>query len=213
MAALRFCTIVVLFATGAIDVSACDGRVSISSPVGTGTIDAAGDAAPDIDAPELAACATAQDCLGLPVTITNGEAVTCCINQTCIFGQAANDAAAALSCADAAAQLIQAASYDQSCETDSDCIAVAEGDFCFIGNPSCTSATISKSAYSRYQADVSKTNVAICRQESSCPCFPGRNCPGPCCRGGLCRVGTECSDWAAAPEGGAFADSGDGSTE
>jgi hypothetical protein len=189
----------VSFAFGCVDKVARNGPADASN---------ATDAAADIDPRESVRCATLQDCLGLPVTIANGEAVACCINQTCIFGQAANDAAAALSCADAAAQPIQAASYDQSCQTDSDCIAVAEGDFCIVGNPSCTSASISKSAYSRYQADVSKTNVAICRQESNCPSHPG-----PCCRGGLCRVGTECSDSAAAPEGGAGADSGDGSPE
>jgi hypothetical protein len=53
-------------------------------------------------------------------------------------------------CTDADVQLIQASSYDQSCTTDSDCIAVGEGNACYPCAIACTSAAINRSAESQY---------------------------------------------------------------
>jgi hypothetical protein len=90
-----------------------------------------------------------------------------------------------IACTDADVQLIQASNYDQTCTTDSDCVAVAEGNFCFP--PNCPSAAINVSATAQYNADVAMTNAAICGGASSCPTFSG-----PCCRGGSCSLGAAC---------------------
>jgi hypothetical protein len=122
------------------------------------------------------ACTSPQDCLA---HIPSGPAVFCCIDKTCIYGQSAE----AVPCADASAQLIKASNYDQSCQTDSDCIAVAEGNFCRPGAADCPSTTISKSASAQYWADVEKTNAAICEAPIS-GCLGGAGVP--CCRHGAC---------------------------
>ena len=189
--------------TGAVGVSACGTGPSGATDAAVVT-DAslsasdATDAPADMDAPESVACAIPYDCIDFSV----GPAVSCCINKACIYGQAAIDA---VPCTDADVQLILASNYDQSCQTDSDCVAAGEGNFCIAGAGNCPSSAINKSAYSQYQADVAKTNASICRAVSSCGAESG-----PCCRNGLCQMGTECS---APPEGGARADSGDGSPE
>jgi len=207
MAEPRFCTLsAVLFMTGAVGESACGtGTPSGATDAAVGT-DAslsasdATDAPADMDAPESGACASPQDCIDFSV----GPAVSCCINKACIYGQAAIDA---VPCTDADVQIILASNYDQSCQADSDCVAAAEGNFCIAGAGNCPSSAINKSAYSQFQADVAKTNASICRAVSSCGAEFG-----PCCRNGLCQMGTECSD-SASPEAGARADSGDGSPE
>jgi hypothetical protein len=75
---------------------------------------------------------------------------------------------------------IQASSYDQSCNNDSDCVAVSE-DFCFIV---CPNAAINKSAFAQYQADVAKIT---CGGVTSCGSIGG-----PCCRNGSCQMGDQC---------------------
>jgi len=131
--------------------------------------------------------------------------VACCINTTCIYGQAAIDA---VPCTDADVQLILASSYLQSCATDSDCVAVGEGNFCIAGARNCPSAAINKIAYPKYQADIAKTNAAICQAFTGCGAEFG-----PCCRRGSCQMGSGCLDSASPPEGGTGADTGDGSPE
>ncbi len=189
MAESRFSTLsTVLLVTGAVGVGACGtGTPSAATDAAVRT-DAslfatdATDAAVNMDAPESVACAIPQDCIDFSV----GPAVSCCINKACIYGQAAIDA---VPCTDADVQLILASNYDQSCQTDSDCVAAGEGNFCIAGEGNCPSAAINKSAYSQYQADVAKTNASICRGVSSCGAESG-----PCCRRGLCEMGIECSD-------------------
>lgn len=208
MAEARFFTLsAVFFVTGAFGVSACGASTpsgatdaAVSTDANLSATDAT-DAAADMDAPESVACAAPQDCIDFSV----GPAVSCCINKTCIYGQAAIDA---VPCTDADVELILASNYDQSCQTDSDCAAAGEGNFCIAGVGNCPSSAVNKSAYSQYQADVAKTNASFCRAISSCG-----NEFGPCCRRGLCQMGTECSGSASPPEGGARADSGDGSPE
>jgi hypothetical protein len=171
------------------------------------------DAATDMDAPEAVSCATPQVCADFLVNsfpagyFPESPIASCCINKACVYGQAAIDA---VRCTDADVQLIVASNYDQSCKIDSDCGAMAEGNFCIPGANICPSAAaINRSAYPKYQTDVAKTTASFCQT------VPG-GCGlafGACCRRGLCQNGIECSDSASLPEGGAGADSGDGSAE
>jgi hypothetical protein len=142
------------------------------------------------------ACASPQDC---SIHLTAGPAVFCCIHNVCIVGQAAE----AQTCSDPAAQNIMASSYDQSCQGDSDCIAVEEGNFCDPGaNNGCTNAAINKSAVAQYNADLAKTQASVCFGLSGCPAESG-----PCCQNGTCQVGGQCfsavqGDAATDAEGG-----------
>lgn len=152
---------------------------------------------------EVTACASPGDCYG---PIPTGPAVTCCIDKKCVYGQSAVDA---VPCSDADVQLIVASSYDQSCQTSSDCVAVAEGNFCRPGAANCQSAAINKNAYAQYQSDVSKTNAAICYGVTSCPAgfFP-------CCQGGKCQMSAVCAPEAGVDASDAGAsDAGDARAE
>lgn len=124
----------------------------------------------------VVACQGPQDCR---LHFTSVAAVWCCVDRRCVFGQSAEDA---VHCTDASPQVIQASNYDQTCQTDSDCIAVAEGEFC-QPRAYCPSATISKSASAQYWADVGKTNAALCDYIIS-GCLGGIGTP--CCRSGKC---------------------------
>jgi hypothetical protein len=209
MNALRFCTSnAALFITGTVGISACGRSLpseAVDAAVGTDAslfaTDAV-DAAANMDAPKSAACTIPQDCIDFPPI---GPAVSCCVDKTCIYGQAAIDA---VPCTDADVQLILASNYDQSCQTDLDCIAAGEGNFCIAGAGNCPSTAINKSAYSQYQADLAKTNAAICRAITSC----GEEF-GPCCRRGSCQMGAECVDAGSSPDAEAGANSGDGGPE
>ncbi len=138
--------------------------------------DSAGDAGTSV-----VACTTPDDCL---THIPAGPAVFCCIGGACIYGQAAE----AETCSNPGGQTIKASNYDQSCSSDSDCAQVAEGDFCVPGAAVCPTATINKGALPQYQADVAKTQAAVCEALAGCPAFGG-----PCCRNGTCQTGTGCS--------------------
>jgi hypothetical protein len=145
--------------------------------------DASTDAAADAEGNDTStfACASPQDC---SVHSFTGPAVFCCIHDICIVGQAAE----AQTCSDPGAQNITASSYDQSCETDSDCIAVEEGNFCAAGaDNGCTNAAINKSALPQYNADLAKTQASVCFGLSGCPLELG-----PCCQNGTCQVGGQC---------------------
>jgi hypothetical protein len=120
-------------------------------------------------------CESPQDCAAHVVL---GLQVYCCIDHVCIEGHAAES----LSCDDADAQVIQASNYDQSCATDSDCVAVGEGNFCYPGAGRCPSAAIRASASGQYQADVAKTWAVACIAIGSCPAWGG-----PHCLDGMCQ--------------------------
>jgi hypothetical protein len=105
--------------------------------------------------------------------------------------------------ADAGCTQIQASSYDQSCASDSDCLAVSVGDPCMACVFGChvNVGAISVNATAPYLADVKKTpaSVALC----GCPSIE----PTPvCCRGGKCHADSEClpadADANAADTGG-----------
>jgi hypothetical protein len=61
-------------------------------------------------------CASPDDCKSFQHPV-------CCVANACVSNPPPNNL-----CADGNVQLIQASNYDQSCEKDSDCVAVAEGN-------------------------------------------------------------------------------------
>jgi hypothetical protein len=104
----------------------------------------------------------------------------------------------ATTCTDANVQLIEASNYDQSCKTDSDCIAVGEGNACYACVIECTSAAINISAHAQYLADVANTTGG---SQSGVTC----GCPiafTPCCRGGTCHADFACQNPDAATDTG-----------
>lgn len=82
---------------------------------------------------------------------------------------------------------ILASNYDRSCAVDSDCEPVFSGNVCSTGC-ACNSA-ISGAALTQYNADVGRTRVAWNASDVSCGCDQ----IGPCCREGICQLGSECS--------------------
>jgi hypothetical protein len=123
-------------------------------------------------------CKAQQDC-----PYQDGLQVHCCVDGACIYG----DQAAATMCTDPNAEFIDASSYDQSCQIDSDCVGVAIGDFCHP-NAGCPNAAINKAALPRYKADIAKTyGAGSCTALSSCGFYQG-----PCCRRGICGMNTDC---------------------
>jgi len=125
-------------------------------------------------------CTTVQDCQ----TVAN-DAV-CCVQERCLAGASAMN----VSCPDPEVQLIKASNYDQSCVADSDCVAVAAGNFCIPGAGNCANAAINKSAQTRYQSDVANTNAAFCSAPGNCATFACGTSPGPWCLNGTCEIDT-----------------------
>ena len=188
-----------------VDASDNDGAIADGSDSGAVIADRAdgGGASADGSGNDatVGACASKQDCLNYPFPA--GLGVWCCIDKACVYGVSV---AYAVACTDANMQPIQASSYDRSCQKDDDCVAVAEGNFCDPGATVCPfSGAINKNAYAQYQADVAKTNAAICGAVSSCGLTLG-----PCCQAGTCQTGNTC---AAPPPPDAASDSGDTSAE
>jgi hypothetical protein len=146
---------------------------------------------------DVTTCAGAQDCMALSLA---SNSVYCCMDNACVADQPGY-------CTDANVQLIHASSYDQSCRTDADCVAVTEGNACDWGGGICPNATINKGAIAQYQSDTAKTRAASCTLASSC----GVSLV-PCCLNGSCRWDVQCSSaLAAAGDGGT--DAGDASAE
>jgi|CZKU01.1.fsa_nt_gi hypothetical protein len=144
--------------------------------------DAGGDGATRADTAgndaSVVACTGVQDCSGL---FFAASSVYCCTGEVCV-PDTPDD------CTDANAQLIQASSYDQSCKTDSDCVAVFEGNACYPAALNCQDrAAINMGSYAQYQADIAKTRAASCYAPGDCTVQFG-----PCCRSGSCQMGAQC---------------------
>ncbi len=135
----------------------------------------------------VVACASASDCFG--TAVSTGSTVWCCLDKACAFSSGAS----IVDCTDANAQIIEASNYDQSCKTDSDCVAVAEGNACDPGFRNCPTATINVGDMAKYNADVAMTNAASCGALSGC-----LDEPSPCCNGGAC-VTDNCQRQPAPP--------------
>ena len=154
------------------------------------------------------AASSAQDCNPPPA---NPGGAFCCLalgdggvnagvaTSDGSLGEAGIDAAStAGSCVDASPvgtcpdADIQASNYAQTCQQDSDCILVGEGQSCYP----CSLAygpygAISRGALAQFEADVAKTpggtgNPVSCASA----CTPS---PTACCRGGQCRADALCS--------------------
>jgi hypothetical protein len=67
---------------------------------------------------------------------------------------------------------LQAANYDQACQTDSDCVAVFLGSFCAAQSCACENAAINASSYQQYASDFEKDNAPRC----PCPSPPPVAC-------------------------------------
>jgi hypothetical protein len=86
---------------------------------------------------------------------------------------------------------IQASSYEQTCKTDSDCVAVGQGSACGPCDLACTNAAINVAAHGQYVADVAKTPAG---STSGCTvsCAVGAG-SATCCHGGVCHADSLCS--------------------
>ena len=164
---------------------------------GSGVVEDAGDGGPGDASPDPAACvaaggqcgtAGATACLpvGPPGACGSGPVVSsfCCK----VFPDAG-------SCAPGVDGGILASSYDQSCTTDRDCVAIGQGDSCGLCAFRCPNAAISASALDKYVAEIASTPAGVSGQR---PDECGGDCtddPGPCCVAGECRfgVGAGCS--------------------
>ncbi len=115
-------------------------------------------------------CNTAADCAP-----TVGTEVSCCIDNVC-------GGDVPLTCADGGQKPIVAYNYDQTCDADTDCVAIAQGNACSALGPPGTAA-INRGALARYNADTAGT-----------PCFdpnPWGDTPA-CCTSGICAVTGSC---------------------
>jgi hypothetical protein len=177
---IRTLGIVLLLAGGTACTSTNATSPSEAGASDTGTGDGTGG-----DARIPTTCASPGDCV-------YGVLPVCCVANACIL-HPPND------CTDANVQLIQASNYDQSCKTDSDCVAVAEGNGCYPGAFNCPYTAISMGAYAQYKSDIAKTQAALCYVASGCALLFG-----PCCIGGTCRYGSPCA--SPLPTGDAAAD-------
>lgn len=173
------------------DLAACSsvgsGQPDAAAPGDGGASDAGVGAPADASAGDtgVAACSSPQDC---PMHL--GPQLYCCTDHNCTIDEP--DA-----CADGSERPILASNYDQSCTTDTDCMAIGEGNACSLVGP-CPSAAINKGAYSQYQSDIAQT-----------PCYGLSGCPsgsGPCCRHGTCGLNAAC--YSAADTLPACADAG-----
>jgi hypothetical protein len=102
------------------------------------------------------------------------EDVTVQVDPTVGYAGALCFSDAACHCA-----VIRASDYDQSCTTDSDCMAVTEGNSC---RPcfACPNAAINGRDLDRYQSDVAAATTVV----NTCDCFA----PLACCHAGRCGV-------------------------
>ncbi len=78
---------------------------------------------------------------------------------------------------------VQAADYDQSCSSASDCVGVSVGNFCDASAcTNCVNAAINVAAQSQYQADFNARKGAT----RLCPCAAP---PAVSCKVGVCSLG------------------------
>ena len=142
--------------------------------------------AASLDAAGAPACASgASSCEPIPCVIAN-EGAGATASGFCV------DAGPVPNCTDAD---IEAKNYDQSCQTDSDCVLVGQGESCFP----CSLAygpygAISRSDLARFEADVAKTPAGNVPVSCAPGCTPS---PSAYCLGGKCQVGSPCEDSGA----------------
>jgi hypothetical protein len=99
-----------------------------------------------------------------------------------------------------AGHLILASAYDQSCRTDTDCVAIAVGDPCVACTFRCANnAAINEGAVAKYRSDIAGTPALAAAVDGGCSataCGGTVSLPsdwGPFCCSGTCHVGSACS--------------------
>jgi hypothetical protein len=98
---------------------------------------------------------------------------TCCL-----------DSLGPLCAAEAGATPIVASSYDQSCQVDSDCVAIGVGDSCYPCGVVCPgNAAINASSLARYMQDVAASPAGKGGFFCNCPLYSPSSV---CCNAGLC---------------------------
>lgn len=107
-------------------------------------------------------------------------------SDACPFGSSDD---ATDTCADAS---IQASNYGQTCQKDSDCVLVGEGESCTPCSLACGPfGAINRSSVAQYEADVAKTPGGNAGPVSCAPCC------GPaivaCCAKGQCQADLRCA--------------------
>ncbi len=114
---------------------------------------------------------------------------TASLAEASTFCRPPRDRDAASSCADAG---ISAANYDMSCQADSDCVLISEGEYCDACSLACGPfGAISRSALPQFEADAKKTpGGSLPGAESCAPCC-GPNYRA-CCQGEHCEPGLKC---------------------
>jgi len=108
-------------------------------------------------------CASPDDCLAL------GSSVCCAASACALVWDVVN-------------QLSHSSNYSESCESDTDCLALEQGDGCVV---------------------VAKPQTTSCTT-SFCGAADGGRVQGPCCIGGTCQEGSQCQ--GPRPSGDAAAD-------
>jgi hypothetical protein len=86
---------------------------------------------------------------------------------------------------------IQASNYDQTCVTDSDCVAISANESCSLCGLVCTNATINARAQAQYLSDIANTTASLTSQRMACTGDCGVN--SACCVSGRCEWGTQCN--------------------
>jgi hypothetical protein len=104
-------------------------------------------------------------------------------------------AAEAAELQDASCAVVLASDFDQSCDSDEDCLVVTQGNSCATdcGNI-CPSAAINAAAEASYTLALDSLSLT---GAAGCTCYP---LFGPCCRAGACMIGRLCSPFVDAGE-------------
>ena len=93
-------------------------------------------------------------------------------------------------------RLVQASNYDQSCQTDSDCVGVGTGYACECETVFCVTAAINVSAYSQWKSEVGYgqylSDSANSPDRAACGCPVGvvgatGTTGNACCSAGTCQ--------------------------
>jgi hypothetical protein len=104
-------------------------------------------------------------------------------NGHCVLGPCPGDVDAGAACTKGS---ISAASFNQSCSTDADCVAIAEGSLC--GPCFCPNAAINQGALPAYDGALQDAGPPV--STCSCPIIPSPVCTGPGAAdgGGVCTL-------------------------
>jgi hypothetical protein len=158
----------------------------------------------------VSACAAAGGLCGVSACSALGPQSCGAAGGTCCL-----DGLSADCLAEAGSHPIVASSYDQSCDVDSDCVAIGVGDPCEPCEVLCAgSAAIRSGALAQYMADVAKSPAGKGTFVCECPQYSPASV---CCNAGVCAPYcldlSDASADAAAMIDAPFGAAGDGGTD